>query len=165
MPHRRNSEPRGFWNRWRRQILVIFIIRTNGRPWQNLPEPVLAASSLVALAVAMTLPFTPIGDWFGFVAPPPVMLAAIGLLVVVYLVCAELLKPEAIRLRHRRRWTGPSSLDASQDVMPAAHRYCTQNRPAPRWPLLIVVGVVAIMRPRRASGSVAVGASSQAIVC
>jgi Mg2+-importing ATPase len=103
MPHRRNSEPRGFWNRWRRQILVIFIIRTNGRPWHNLPEPVLAASSLVALAVAMTLPFTPIGDWFGFVAPPPVMLAAIGLLVVVYLVCAELLKPEAIRLRHRRR--------------------------------------------------------------
>jgi P-type Mg2+ transporter len=84
------------------QILVIFIIRTNGRPWQNLPQPVLAASSLVALAVAMTLPFTPIGAWFGFVTPPPVMLAGIGLLVLVYLVCAELLKPYAVRTRHRR---------------------------------------------------------------
>ena len=84
------------------QILVIFIIRTNGRPWQNLPEPVLAASSLAALAVAMILPFTPIGAWFGFVAPPPVMLAAIGVLVVVYLACAELLKPLAVRMRHPR---------------------------------------------------------------
>jgi P-type Mg2+ transporter len=36
---------------------------------------VLAASSLVALMVAMTLPFTPIGHWFGFVPPPPGMLA------------------------------------------------------------------------------------------
>jgi P-type Mg2+ transporter len=84
------------------QILVIFIIRTNGRPWQNLPEPVLAASSLAALAVAMILPFTPIGAWFGFVAPPPVMLAAIGVLVVVYLACAELLKPLAVRIRQPR---------------------------------------------------------------
>jgi P-type Mg2+ transporter len=79
------------------QILVIFIIRTNGRPWNNLPEPVLAASSLAALAVAMILPFTPVGGWFGFVAPPPVMLAAIGLLVVLYLGCAEWVKPLAVR--------------------------------------------------------------------
>jgi len=50
----------------------------------------------------MTLPFTPIGAWFGFVTPPPVMLAGIGLLVLVYLVCAELLKPYAVRTRHRR---------------------------------------------------------------
>jgi Mg2+-importing ATPase len=84
------------------QILVIFIIRTNGRPWNNLPEPVLTASSLVALAVAMIVPFTPIGAWFGFVAPPPIMLTGIGLLVVVYLASAELLKPYALRLRRRR---------------------------------------------------------------
>ena len=84
------------------QILVIFIIRTKGRPWNNLPEPILAASSLVALAAAMTLPFTPIGTWFGFVTPPPIMLAGIGLLVLIYLVCAELLKPYAVRARRRR---------------------------------------------------------------
>ncbi len=85
------------------QILVIFIIRTFGRPWSNLPQPTLTASSLAALAVAMILPFTPIGGWFGFVAPPPIMLAGIGLLVAVYLVCAELLKPFAIRIPRRRR--------------------------------------------------------------
>ncbi|TPQ30313.1 magnesium-translocating P-type ATPase [Bradyrhizobium guangdongense] len=79
------------------QILVIFIIRTNGRPWHNWPDPVLSASSLIALAVALVLPFTPVGAWFGFVAPPPLMMAGIAALVVVYLACAELVKPFAIR--------------------------------------------------------------------
>ncbi|WP_369721491.1 magnesium-translocating P-type ATPase [Bradyrhizobium sp. LLZ17] len=78
------------------QILVIFIIRTNGRPWQNWPDPVLSISSLIALVVAMVLPFTPLGSWFGFVAPPPLMMTGIAALVVIYLVCAELLKPFAI---------------------------------------------------------------------
>ncbi|WP_027553297.1 magnesium-translocating P-type ATPase [Bradyrhizobium sp. Cp5.3] len=79
------------------QILVIFIIRTNGRPWRNWPDPVLSASSLIALLVAMVTPFTPVGAWFGFVVPPPLMLAGIAALVVIYLACAELLKPLAIR--------------------------------------------------------------------
>jgi Mg2+-importing ATPase len=85
------------------QILVIFIIRTNSRPWSNRPDPVLTASSLIALAVALTLPLTPLGGWFGFVAPPPAMLAGIGVLVAVYLVCAELVKPFAVRSAQRRR--------------------------------------------------------------
>jgi Mg2+-importing ATPase len=84
------------------QILVIFIIRTNGRPWRNWPDPALAASSLIALLVAMVLPFTPLGAWFGFVAPPPIVMAGIAFLVVVYLACAELLKPFAIRSGRRR---------------------------------------------------------------
>ncbi|BAL74482.1 magnesium-translocating P-type ATPase [Bradyrhizobium cosmicum] len=84
------------------QILVIFIIRTNGRPWRNWPDPLLSASSLVALLVAMVVPFTPVGAWFGFVTPPPLMMAGIALLVVVYLACAEVLKPFAIRAKRRR---------------------------------------------------------------
>jgi Mg2+-importing ATPase len=82
------------------QILVIFVIRTNGRPWRDLPNPALTASSLIALGVAMALPFTPAGSWFGFEVPPPLMLAGIGLVVVVYLISAELLKHWAIRHRH-----------------------------------------------------------------
>jgi P-type Mg2+ transporter len=50
----------------------------------------------------MTLPFTPVGSWFSFVAPPPVMLGSIGLIVAAYLACAELLKPAAVRLRQRQ---------------------------------------------------------------
>src|SRR6202165_5070326 len=67
------------------QILVIFIIRTNGRPWQDLPQPMLIASSLVALVVAMVVPSPPAGPWFGFESPPLAMLGAIGLLSVCYL--------------------------------------------------------------------------------
>ena len=44
----------------------------------------------------MALPFTPVGSWFGFEAPPFVMLAGIGIIVVVYLMTVELLKPWAI---------------------------------------------------------------------
>ncbi len=74
------------------QILVIFVIRTNGRPWADLPRPALALSSLGALLVAMVLPFTPVGGWFGFVAPPLVVVASIGGVTLAYLVLAELLK-------------------------------------------------------------------------
>jgi Mg2+-importing ATPase len=84
------------------QILVIFIIRTNGRPWSNRPHPVLTASSLIALVVALALPLTPLGGWFGFVTPPLSILGAIGLLVVSYLACAELIKPFAVRTQNRR---------------------------------------------------------------
>ncbi|WP_132736669.1 magnesium-translocating P-type ATPase [Sphingomonas sp. PP-F2F-A104-K0414] len=74
------------------QILVIFVIRTNGRPWADLPRLALALSSLGALLVAMVLPFTSVGDWFGFVAPPLVVVASIGGITLAYLVLAELLK-------------------------------------------------------------------------
>jgi Mg2+-importing ATPase len=74
------------------QILVIFIIRTSGRPWTNRPHPALTVSSLAALVVAMVLPFTPVGAWFGFHAPPVEVTVSVAALVVSYLVCAEFLK-------------------------------------------------------------------------
>jgi P-type Mg2+ transporter len=78
------------------QILVIFIIRTNGRPWSNRPHPALTVSSLLALALAMILPFSTAGAWFGFVPPPLEVAAGVGLLVVIYLAAAELIKQIAI---------------------------------------------------------------------
>ena len=84
------------------QILVIFIIRTRARPWRDLPHPALVASSLIALLVAMVLPFTPVGAWFGFVAPPVDMLAGMGALVLGYLVCAQWLKAYALSYRSTR---------------------------------------------------------------
>ncbi|WP_406856340.1 magnesium-translocating P-type ATPase [Alsobacter sp. KACC 23698] len=79
------------------QILVIFIIRTNGRPWADRPSAGLAASSLLALAAAMAIPFTPLGTWFGFQPPSPAVLAGVAAIVAVYLVAAEALKPMALR--------------------------------------------------------------------
>ena len=93
------------------QILVIFIIRTNGRPWADLPQPVLAVTSLGALVVAMIVPFTPAGPLLGFHVPPLAMTGGILLIVTVYLICAELLKQTAIRIAPpRRRWRTRSSV-------------------------------------------------------
>ncbi len=106
-----NASPSTFRTVWflesmATQILVIFIIRTNDRPWKDLPHPILTASSLGALLGAMILPFTPIAQWLGFQAPPIAMTAGVALLVAVYLICAELVKQAAIKpslrlARHR----------------------------------------------------------------
>ena len=78
------------------QTLVVFLIRTRGRPWRDMPNPILTASTLGALVVALGIPFSPLGHWFGFQAPPLEASAALGAIVVLYLICAELLKPFAI---------------------------------------------------------------------
>jgi Mg2+-importing ATPase len=78
------------------QILVVFIIRTNGPFWASRAHPALTISSLLAFAVAMTLPFVAIGGWFGFVSPGWGVLGAVGALVVVYLALAEFMKRLAV---------------------------------------------------------------------
>ena len=81
------------------QILVIFVIPTNARPWQDLPHPALMASSMVALLVAMGLPFTPLAHFFGFQTPAPAVLVAVAALAAAYLISAELLKRWASQQR------------------------------------------------------------------
>jgi Mg2+-importing ATPase len=71
------------------QVLVIFVIRTSGNPLRSRPNPVLAATSLAIVAVAIALPYTAIGRWFGFVPLPPAFLAALCAMVVCYLAIAE----------------------------------------------------------------------------
>ncbi len=82
------------------QILVVFVIRTQGRPWSVPPHPVLALSSLLALAVALAVPFLPVGRWFGFVQPSPLQCLAVTGVVAAYLVCAESLKRLAVGKPH-----------------------------------------------------------------
>jgi Mg2+-importing ATPase len=88
------------------QILVIFIIRTNGRPWSNPPHPILTATTLAALAVAIVLPFSGVGPWFGFAGLHWPIVASIVALVAVYLVMAELAKPLAVHRERRRPRAG-----------------------------------------------------------
>jgi Mg2+-importing ATPase len=81
------------------QTLVVFLIRTRGRPWRDAPNRVLTISTLAALAVALAIPFSPLGVWFGFKAPPAAVTLALAAIVVAYLVCAELFKPLAISVK------------------------------------------------------------------
>ncbi|TGD97720.1 magnesium-translocating P-type ATPase [Methylobacterium nonmethylotrophicum] len=81
------------------QILVIVVIRTAARPWRDRPGPALAISSLAALAVALALPFTPLGGWLGFAAPAPAILIAVAGITALYLAAAEVVKPWAMKTR------------------------------------------------------------------
>ncbi len=79
------------------QILVVFVIRTAARPWRSRANPVLVATTLAGLAVALALPFLPGRSLLGFAPPSATIMGMIALLVLGYLVAAELLKRTAIR--------------------------------------------------------------------
>ncbi|WP_301102370.1 magnesium-translocating P-type ATPase [Propionivibrio sp.] len=74
------------------QVLVIFIIRTHGNPLKSRAHPLLALTSLIVVASAVLLPFTPIGSYFGFVPPPAKFYLILGIMVLVYLFVVELAK-------------------------------------------------------------------------
>jgi len=74
------------------QVLVIFIIRTRGSPLKSRAHPLLAATSLVVVSIAVLLPLTPIGTHFGFVPPPAKFYFILGVMVMVYLSAVELAK-------------------------------------------------------------------------
>jgi Mg2+-importing ATPase len=83
------------------QVLVIFVIRTRGNPLKSRAHPLLTATSLAIVAIAVLLPLTPPGTHFGFVPPPARFYLILGVMVVVYLFAVELAK------RAFYRWSAP----------------------------------------------------------
>jgi Mg2+-importing ATPase len=73
------------------QILVIFIIRT-AHPLRDRPHPALVASSLSAFALAVALPYSPLGHWLGFVPVPAAIMGALMLTTLAYLVAVHAVK-------------------------------------------------------------------------
>ena len=85
------------------QVLVIFVIRTRGNPLDE-PAPS-GCSRLVSLAVAalaVGLPFTPVGRFFGFVPPPAEFFYLLAALVISYLIVAQAVKIAFYRHFDRR---------------------------------------------------------------
>lgn len=78
------------------QILVIFLIRTRGAFWRSRPHPLLAATSLGALAGVLILVLSPLRTLFGFAAIDARLGFAVLAIVVAYLICAELAKRFAV---------------------------------------------------------------------
>lgn len=81
------------------QVLVIFIIRTRGSPFCSRAHPLLVATSLSMVAIAMLLPFTPIGAYFGFVPPPVEFYLILAGMVGAYIGIVELVKRSFYRRR------------------------------------------------------------------
>jgi Mg2+-importing ATPase len=75
------------------QTLVIFVIRTRRSPfYKSKPGKFLVLSSFSVVAIALLIPFTPLGPPFGFVQPPPTFFLILAGLIGTYLVLAQLVK-------------------------------------------------------------------------
>jgi len=97
------------------QALVVLVIRTRRVPFvRSRPSAPLLISLAAVVAVAATLPFTPLGPVLGFQPPTPLLIVAIVGVVVAYLVIADVAKwlffraegrrtPPHPRIRHLRR--------------------------------------------------------------
>ncbi len=83
------------------QVLVIFVIRTRGNPARSRPHPLLAATSVAVVLLAIALPHTALGAYFGFVPPPASFYGVLALLVASYLLAVEYIKRRFYR-RHTR---------------------------------------------------------------
>jgi Mg2+-importing ATPase len=84
------------------QVLVVFAIRTRRRFFRSRPHAFLVAMALGTVAVALALPFLPIGRWFGFVAPPPLFFVYLIGATLAYLALVEIAKGLFYRFTARR---------------------------------------------------------------
>jgi Mg2+-importing ATPase len=74
------------------QTLVLFVIRTAGRPWASRPSPALAATTVAVVLVGVLLPFTPLAGPLGFVPLPPGFFLFLGAVTLTYLGLVEVAK-------------------------------------------------------------------------
>jgi len=84
-------------------VLVIFVIRTRHNPLASRPHAALAICSLAVVLLALMLPFTGVGQYFGFRPLPLEFLAILAALVVAYLGIVEVAK----RIFYRRLTVRP----------------------------------------------------------
>jgi Mg2+-importing ATPase len=106
------------------QSLVIFAIRTRRVPFfRSRPSRPLLASTLLVVAVAVALPFSPLADTLGFTRLPASFLAAVAGMIVAYLLLIELGKRHFYRVR-------PAGPPLARPRPPRQRRI---NRRASRW--------------------------------
>jgi Mg2+-importing ATPase len=85
------------------QVLVVFAIRTRRRPfWRSRPSRPLAATVLLAVAVAAVLPFTPLAAPLGFEPLPLLFWPVLVGMIAAYLAFVELVKGRYIGSRSTR---------------------------------------------------------------
>ena len=74
------------------QTLVLFVIRTMGRPWSNRPSLALTLTTLIVVAIGGVLPFTPVAAALGLTPLPASFYLFVVAVVVTYLGLVEVVK-------------------------------------------------------------------------
>ncbi len=72
--------------------LIVLVIRSRRPFFRSRPGRPLLLATLGIVALALALPYTPLGRLFGFCPLPPAMMLAVGGIVVLYTVTAEAVK-------------------------------------------------------------------------
>jgi len=72
--------------------LIVLVIRTSGPFYKSKPGKTLLIATLVVDALTLALPYTPIGAALGFSALPPLFVVLLGIILVLYVLTAELAK-------------------------------------------------------------------------
>ena len=78
--------------------LVVLVVRTRAPFFKSRPSTPLLVMTVLVGALALVLPFTPVGRVLGFVPLSIPMIVALGIIVALYVVCAEVVK----RIFYRR---------------------------------------------------------------
>jgi Mg2+-importing ATPase len=79
------------------QTLVLFVIRTAGRPWSNRPSLPLASTTILIVLIGLILPYSPLARRLGFVPLPATFFLFLTLGVITYLVLVEVVKARLVR--------------------------------------------------------------------
>lgn len=74
------------------ELAVMLVLRTSRRFYRSRPSLPLALSSLGVLVLTIWLPYSPLAEPFGLVPLPPLLLAVLGVLIVVYALANEVMK-------------------------------------------------------------------------
>jgi Mg2+-importing ATPase len=81
------------------QTLVLFVIRTTGRPLASRPSPALTATTVAVVVAGLVLPATPLAPLLGFTIPPWSYFAFLVFATVTYLALVEIVKRGVVRSR------------------------------------------------------------------
>jgi Mg2+-importing ATPase len=79
------------------QTLVLFVIRTAGRPWRSLPSAPLVVTTLLVVTIGAVLPFVPLAGPLGLAPLPLGYFLFVAVVVGTYLVVIEIVKHKVLR--------------------------------------------------------------------
>jgi P-type Mg2+ transporter len=72
--------------------LIVLVIRSRKPFFKSRPSPYLLTATLSVMVVTLMLPFTPLGEIFGFRQLPMAFLLLVGIIVITYMITAEMAK-------------------------------------------------------------------------
>jgi Mg2+-importing ATPase len=72
--------------------LIVLVIRSRRPFFKSFPGKYLLLTTIVVVSATLILPFTPLGQLFGFAQPPLLVLVLMSVIVVFYIILGEVVK-------------------------------------------------------------------------